>query len=145
MYKRADPLPPKKLPGHSAAKATLVPLRSTPSELPRSMSKPSAPPHQPWSGSPSGPSQHGHNILQLQSSMLRPESCQAIALPPYAEPPMKNCARGSALLNISPKRPRHNDFGGRDAGWESVAARHGLDPDTEGLFFLELSEADEKI
>lgn len=41
-------------------------------------SKPSAPSHQPWSGIPSGPSQHGHNILQLHSSTLRPESCQVI-------------------------------------------------------------------
>jgi len=32
------------------------------------------------SGDPSGPSQHGHNILQLQSSTLRPESCQPIAV-----------------------------------------------------------------
>src|SRR6516164_9750519 len=49
------------------------------------MSKPSVPPHQPWSGCPSGPSQHGQNILQLQSSTLRPESCQAMIEPPSAK------------------------------------------------------------
>src|SRR6476660_3992055 len=76
---RPVPLPWKKWPGQSAAKATRVPLRTTPSDWPFSISKPKAAEHHSWSGSPSGPSQHGHIILQLQSSVLLPEICHAIS------------------------------------------------------------------
>src|SRR5262245_34864561 len=82
MYKRAVPLPPKKLPGHSAASAALQPLTSSPSTAPCLISNTSAPEHQPWSGSVSGPSQHGHNALQLQNSIMFADMFQAICVPP---------------------------------------------------------------
>src|SRR5439155_14959138 len=79
-YTRSVPLPRKKFAGHSPVRTTLVPARSTPSELPSLISNAKAPPHQPWSGSPSDPSQQRHSILQLQSSRLCPLTFQAIVI-----------------------------------------------------------------
>src|SRR6266542_1295851 len=79
-YTRRVPLPRKKFAGHSPVRTALVPLRSTPSEFPSRMSKAKTPAHQPWSGSPSDPSQQGHSILQLHSSRLCPLTFQAIVM-----------------------------------------------------------------
>src|SRR4030095_6057369 len=80
VYNRAVPLPRKKLPGHSAVSAARQPLTSTPSTEPLLISNTSAPAHHPSSGSPCGPAQQGHSILQLQHSIISVLICQLIAL-----------------------------------------------------------------
>src|SRR4029453_7178457 len=79
-YKRAVPLPAKKLPGHQAASAARQPSTSWPSTPPFSMSISNAPAHQPWSGTVSGPSQHGHNALQLHISSIVASISQVIVV-----------------------------------------------------------------
>src|SRR5688572_24090795 len=78
----------------------------TPSDSPSWISNAKTPAHQPRSGSPAGPSQHGHSILQLQNSMLRPEIFHPIEHlrpngPVYARPPIASAQATQFLHNLA--------------------------------------------
>jgi hypothetical protein len=71
-YRRTFQFPLRMLPGMWHSATMLWPETSTPSTVPLSTCHPSVPSHTPVSGS--SPTQHGHRMLQVQTSSRRPSS-----------------------------------------------------------------------